>query len=103
MDYRMSLDKATVARVATLARIKLPDADLEKMAGELQTIMAWIEQLGEVDTADVAPMSSVVAHVLSQRVDAVTDGGYADAVTRNAADRIQLGDGAFFVVPKVIE
>ena len=99
----MSLDKATVARVATLARIKLPDADLEKMAGELQTIMAWIEQLGEVDTADVAPMSSVVAHVLSQRVDAVTDGGYADAVTRNAADRIQLGDGAFFVVPKVIE
>lgn len=99
----MSLDKATVARVATLARIKLPDADLEKMAGELQTIMAWIEQLGEVDTADIAPMSSVVAHVLSQRVDAVTDGGYADAVTRNAADRIQLGDGAFFVVPKVIE
>ena len=99
----MSLDKATVARVATLARIKLPDADLEKMAGELQTIMAWIEQLGEVDTSDVAPMSSVVAHVLSQRVDAVTDGGYADAVTRNAADRIQLGDGAFVVVPKVIE
>jgi aspartyl-tRNA(Asn)/glutamyl-tRNA(Gln) amidotransferase subunit C len=65
--------------------------------------VSWIEQLGEVDTSDVAPMSSVVAHVLSQRVDAVTDGGYADAVTRNAADRIQLGDGAFFVVPKVIE
>jgi aspartyl-tRNA(Asn)/glutamyl-tRNA(Gln) amidotransferase subunit C len=99
----MSLDKATVARVATLARIKLPEADLEKMAGELQSIMAWIEQLGEVDTADVAPMTSVVAHVLAQRRDAVTDGGYADDVTRNAADRIQLGDGAFFVVPKVIE
>jgi aspartyl-tRNA(Asn)/glutamyl-tRNA(Gln) amidotransferase subunit C len=103
MDYRMSLDKATVARVATLARIKVPDADLDKMAGELQGIMQWIAQLDEVDTAAVAPMTSVVAHVLSQRVDAVTDGGYADAVTRNAADRIQLGDGAFFVVPKVIE
>ncbi|MFO0293169.1 MAG: aspartyl/glutamyl-tRNA amidotransferase subunit C, partial [Rhodospirillales bacterium] len=63
----------------------------------------WIEQLGEVDTAKVAPMTSVVAHVLAQRQDAVTDGGYADDVTRNAADRIQLGDGAFFVVPKVIE
>ena len=99
----MSLDKATVARVATLARIKLPEADLEKMAGELQSIMSWIEQLGEVDTAKVAPMTSVVAHVLAQRQDAVTDGGYADDVTRNAADRIQLGDGALFVVPKVIE
>ncbi|MFO0293200.1 MAG: Asp-tRNA(Asn)/Glu-tRNA(Gln) amidotransferase subunit GatC, partial [Rhodospirillales bacterium] len=83
----MSLDKATVARVATLARIKLPEADLEKMAGELQSIMSWIEQLGEVDTAKVAPMTSVVAHVLAQRQDAVTDGGYADDVTRNAADR----------------
>lgn len=99
----MSLDKATVARVATLARIRMQDAELEKMAGELQSILRWIEQLAEVDTADVAPMTSVVAHVLAQRADAVTDGGYAEAVTRNASDRIQLGDGAFFVVPKVIE
>jgi aspartyl-tRNA(Asn)/glutamyl-tRNA(Gln) amidotransferase subunit C len=103
MDYPMSLDKATMARVATLARIKMPEADLEKMAGELRAIMTWIEQLGEVNTDDVAPMTSVVAHVLAQRVDAVTDGSYAEAVTRNAPDRIQLGDGAFFVVPKVIE
>ncbi len=99
----MSLDKATVARVATLARIKLPEAELGKMAGELQSIMNWIEQLGEVDTAQVAPMTSVVAHVLAQRPDAVTDGGHAGDVTRNAPDRVELGDGAFFVVPKVIE
>jgi len=99
----MSLDKATVARVATLARIKVPDSDLDKMAGELQGIMSWIEQLQEVDTSGVEPMSSVVEHVLNQRTDKVTDGGYADAVTVNSADRVQLGDGAFFVVPKVIE
>ncbi len=99
----MSLDKATVARVATLARIRMQDAELERMAGELQSILRWIEQLAEVDTADVAPMTSVVAHVLAQRDDVVSDGGYAEAVTRNAPDRIQLGDGAFFVVPKVIE
>jgi aspartyl-tRNA(Asn)/glutamyl-tRNA(Gln) amidotransferase subunit C len=103
MDYPMSLDKATVARVATLARIRMQDAELERMAGELQSILRWIEQLAEVDTADVAPMTSVVAHVLAQRDDVVSDGGYAEAVTRNAPDRIQLGDGAFFVVPKVIE
>jgi aspartyl-tRNA(Asn)/glutamyl-tRNA(Gln) amidotransferase subunit C len=103
MDYPMSLDKATVARVATLARIKVPDADLERMAGELQGIMSWIEQLSEVDTKDVAPMSSVVGHVLSQRQDVVSDGGRADAVTSCAPERVQLGDGAFFVVPKVIE
>ncbi len=99
----MSLDKATVARVATLARIKVPDQELEKMAGELQAIMSWIEQLQEVDTSGVEPMSSVVEHVLNQRPDRVNDGGYADAVTVNSADRVQLGEGAFFVVPKVIE
>jgi len=99
----MSLDKATVARVATLARIKVPEADLDKMAGELQAIMTWIEQLDEVTTDGVAPMTSVVAHVLNQRADVVNDGGYAEAITQNAAERVQLGDGAFFVVNKVIE
>ena len=99
----MSLDKATVARVATLARIKVPEAELDKMAGELQAIMSWIEQLQAVDTTGIEPMSSVVEHVLNQRPDQVTDGGYADAVTMNSADRVQVGAGAFFVVPKVIE
>lgn len=99
----MSLDKATVARVATLARIKVPEADLDRMAGELQGIMTWIEQLNEVQTDGVAPMTSVVAHVLNQRADVVNDGGYAEAITQNAAERVQLGDGAFFVVNKVIE
>jgi aspartyl-tRNA(Asn)/glutamyl-tRNA(Gln) amidotransferase subunit C len=99
----MSLDKATVARVATLARIKVPDADLDKMAGELQGIMTWIEQLAEVNTDGVEPMTSVVGHVLNQRNDVVNDGGYAEAITQNAPERVQLGDGAFFVVNKVIE
>lgn len=99
----MSLDKATVARVATLARIKVPDEELDKMVREISGIMTWIEQLGEVDTTGVAPMTSVVEHVLNQRADLVNDGGYADAITRNSPDRIQLGDGAFFVVPKVVE
>jgi aspartyl-tRNA(Asn)/glutamyl-tRNA(Gln) amidotransferase subunit C len=101
--FRMSLDKATVARVATLARIKVPDADLDKMAGELQGIMTWIEQLAEVNTDGVEPMTSVVGHVLNQRNDVVNDGGYAEAITQNAPERVQLGDGAFFVVNKVIE
>ncbi|MBL8697407.1 MAG: Asp-tRNA(Asn)/Glu-tRNA(Gln) amidotransferase subunit GatC [Alphaproteobacteria bacterium] len=99
----MSLDKATVARVATLARIKVPDEELDKMVREISGIMTWIEQLREVDTTGIAPMTSVVEHVLNQRADQINDGGYADDVTRNAADRVQLGDGAFFVVPKVIE
>jgi aspartyl-tRNA(Asn)/glutamyl-tRNA(Gln) amidotransferase subunit C len=99
----MSLDKATVARVATLARIKVPEAELDKMARELQTIIDWVEQLNEVDTAGVEPMSSVVENVLTQRVDKVTDGGQSDDITKNAPERVQLGDGAFFVVPKVVE
>ena len=99
----MSLDKATVARVATLARIKMPDEELDRMVRELSGIMTWIEQLREVDTQGVPPMTSVVEHVLNQRADRVSDGGYADDVTRNAPDRVQLGDGAFFVVPKVVE
>jgi aspartyl-tRNA(Asn)/glutamyl-tRNA(Gln) amidotransferase subunit C len=99
----MSLDETTVARVAVLARIKLPEAERAKMARELGTILAWIEQLGEVDTTSVEPMTSVVAHVLAQREDLVNDGGHADAVTGNAPERVQIGDGAFFVVPKVVE
>ena len=76
----MSLDKATVARIATLARIKVADADLDRMAGELQAIMSWIEQLNEVNTTGVEPMTSAVEVTLPQRDDVVNDGGYADRV-----------------------
>src|SRR5262245_30585395 len=99
----MALDKATVAKVASLARIKVPDGELEKMAQELQGILAWVEQLDAVDTAGVEPMSSVVETLLPQRDDRVADGGDAGKVTRNAPERVEAGEGAFFVVPKVVE
>ena len=95
----MSLDKATVAHIATLARIKLEDAELERMAGELSHILAWIEQLNEVDAADVPPLASVVDTKLPWRADEVTDGGYAADVVANAPDPAH----DFFTVPKVVE
>ena len=95
----MSIDKATVEKVAKLARIKTTDAENDKFAGELNGIMNWIEQLNEVDTSGVDPMTSVVEVVLTKRKDEVTDGGYADKVTSNAPESQQ----DFFVVPKVVE
>ena len=95
----MAVDKATVRRIALLARIKVPEADLDKLAGELNTILGWVEQLGEVDTDGVEPMTSVVPMTPRRRADAVTDGGIADDVLANAPER---RDG-FFAVPKVIE
>ncbi|TWB31783.1 Asp-tRNA(Asn)/Glu-tRNA(Gln) amidotransferase subunit GatC [Nitrospirillum bahiense] len=95
----MSLDKATVAKIAHLARIKVPDSDLEQLAGELNTIMHWVEMLGEVDTQNVEPMTSVVAANLRWRPDAVTDGGYPEKVVANATDATEN----FFSVPKVVE
>jgi len=99
----MSLDKATVARIATLARIKVPEADLDKMVGELQHILAWVEQLNAVDTTGVEPMTSVVEVTLPTREDVVTDGGYADKIVANAPEPVSMGEGAFFTVPKVVE
>jgi aspartyl-tRNA(Asn)/glutamyl-tRNA(Gln) amidotransferase subunit C len=95
----MSLDEATVARIARLARIDVPQAELASLAGELSHILGWIEQLGEVDTADVAPMTSVVAMRLAWREDAVTDGDKAEAILANAPAR----QGDYFVVPRVVE
>lgn len=95
----MSLDKATVARIASLARIRVPNAELEGLAGELNNIMGWIEQLNEVNTDDVAPMSQAADLKLRWRDDEVTDGGIRDKVLANAPDS---ADG-FFVVPKVVE
>ena len=95
----MSLDKATVAKVANLARIKVEEKDLAPLADELNNILGWIEQLGEVDTDNVAPMTSVADMRLRWRADEITDGGYAEEVVANASGR----EDGFFSVPKVIE
>ena len=95
----MALDKQTVAKVAHLARIRIEEDRLESLAGELDEIVNWVEQLGEVDTDGVQPMTSAVDMSLNWRDDEVTDGGYPKKVTRNAPES-QMG---FFVVPKVVE
>jgi aspartyl-tRNA(Asn)/glutamyl-tRNA(Gln) amidotransferase subunit C len=99
----MSLDKATVARIATLARIKVADRDLDKMVGELQHILSWVEQLNAVDTSGVEPMTSAVEVTLPMRDDVVTDGGYPDKILANASEAVPAGEGGFFTVPKVVE
>jgi aspartyl-tRNA(Asn)/glutamyl-tRNA(Gln) amidotransferase subunit C len=95
----MPLDEATVARIASLARIEVPQAELAPLAGELSHIQGWIEQLDEVDTADAQPMTSVVAMRLAWRDDKVTDGDKAEEILGNAPER----QGDYFVVPKVVE
>lgn len=95
----MAIDKATVLRIAQLARIDMGEDALAPMADELNNILAWVEQLGEVDTDDVAPMTSVVAVDLPQREDVVDDGAPRDALLANAPET----DDGFFVVPKVVE
>ena len=95
----MSLDSKTVANIATLARIRVPEADLPGLAQELSSIMTWIEQLNEVDTKGVQPMSGVLARDLPRRVDAVTDGGDSNKVLANAPEPAH----GFFTVPKVVE
>ena len=79
----MSIDKATVIRIAALARIKVPEAEQERLAGELQGILAWVEQLNELDTADVEPMTHAVEVTMPQRADVVTDGNRVDRILAN--------------------
>jgi len=95
----MAIDVATVRRVARLARIAEPEDRLELLAREIDGIVRWIEQLQEVDTEGVEPMTSAVHATLPLRDDAVTDGGDAAVVLSNAP-RAEHG---FFVVPKVVE
>jgi aspartyl-tRNA(Asn)/glutamyl-tRNA(Gln) amidotransferase subunit C len=95
----MALDKATVAQIAALARIRISEDELEPLAGELSHILDWVEQLNEVDTSGVAPMASAAAASLPMRGDAVTDGGCREAILGNAP-RAAHG---FFTVPKVVE
>ena len=95
----MAVDIETVVRVARLARLKVPEGDLETLAGELSNIIGWIEQLDEVDTDGVEPMASVADMDLRWRADEVTDGGIPDKVTSNAPDP----QNGMFSVPKVVE
>jgi aspartyl-tRNA(Asn)/glutamyl-tRNA(Gln) amidotransferase subunit C len=95
----MALDKTTVVHIATLARIRLSEAELEPLADELSHILTWVEQLNEVDTTGVTPMASAAAASLPMRDDAVTDGGCRDAILGNAAGATR----GFFTVPKVVE
>lgn len=95
----MSVDPATVRRIASLARLRLAEAEVEPLVGELNHILGWIEQLSEVDCAGVAPMETVIPVALRWRADAVTDGEDAAAALSNAPD----SRAGFFAVPKVIE
>jgi aspartyl-tRNA(Asn)/glutamyl-tRNA(Gln) amidotransferase subunit C len=95
----MALDKATVTKIARLARLRVAEEEKDGLAGELSTILTFIEQLGEVDTKGVAPMTSVIAQPLRRRDDKVTDGGKPDDVLANAPEKM----AGFFAIPKVIE
>jgi len=95
----MTIDAATVRKVARLARIAQPEETVEQLAKELSGIMTWIEQLNEVDTDGVEPMASAVHMPAPMRDDVVTEGGDPERVLSNAPKRA----GAFFVVPKVVE
>ena len=95
----MSVDAATVRRIAHLARIAVAEEEVEHLRGELNAILAFVEQLSEVDVAGVEPMTSVTPMAMKKRQDVVSDGGIAEDVLRNAPAR----EGNYFVVPKVVE
>jgi len=95
----MSVDLATVKRVARLARIAVSEEDAARMTGELNGILGFVEQLDEVDVTGVEPMTSVMPMAMKKRADVVTDGGKADAIVANAP----ATDRNFFQVPKVVE
>jgi aspartyl-tRNA(Asn)/glutamyl-tRNA(Gln) amidotransferase subunit C len=103
----MSLDHATIRRIAALARIRVEEHEVEPLRHELNAILGWIEQLNAVDVAGIAPLTGATNMAaggaglgsMAMRADVVTDGGYPDKILANAPDRI----GDFFAVPKVVE
>jgi aspartyl-tRNA(Asn)/glutamyl-tRNA(Gln) amidotransferase subunit C len=95
----MSVDADTVRRIAHLARIKVAEDEVEHLQGELNAILAFVEQLSEVDVAGVEPMTSVTPMRMKQREDVVTDGEKPDEIVANAP----ATEGHFFLVPKVVE
>jgi aspartyl-tRNA(Asn)/glutamyl-tRNA(Gln) amidotransferase subunit C len=95
----MSVDAATVRRIAHLARIAVSEAEVPDLQDELNAMLAFVEQLREVDVEGVEPMTSVMPMEMKKRVDVVNDGGIADDIVRNAP----ATEGHFFLVPKVVE
>ena len=95
----MSVDVDTVRRIAHLARVAVPESDVEHLRGELNAILAFVEQLQEVNIDGIEPMTSVTPMAMKKRADVVTDGGIADDIVKNAP---QSHDN-FFLVPKVVE
>ncbi len=95
----MSVDRDTVANIAKLARLRVPEERLDGLAAELSNILGWVEQLSELDTEGVPPMTSVVAVKLPRRPDEITDGNRVDEILKNAPEQAH----GFFAVPKVVE
>jgi len=95
----MSVDADTVRRIAHLARIAIKEEEVEHLKGELNAMLAFVEQLSEVDVTGVEPMTSVTPMAMKKRVDEVTDGGIAENIVRNAP----VTEDNFFLVPKVVE
>jgi aspartyl-tRNA(Asn)/glutamyl-tRNA(Gln) amidotransferase subunit C len=95
----LSVDAQTVRRIAHLARMAVAEEEIEHLQGELNAILAFVEQLSEVDVAGVEPMTSVIPTQLKKREDKVTDGDIPDDIIRNAP----ATEGHFFLVPKVVE
>ena len=95
----MSVDAATVRRIAHLARIAVADDEVEHWRGEINAILSFVEQLSEINVDGVEPMTSVTPMKMKQRDDKVTDGNIADDIVKNAP----ATDGHFFLVPKVVE
>lgn len=95
----MSVDAAAVRRIAHLARIAVAEEEVEHLQGEINAILAFVEQLGEVDVSGVEPMTSVTPMAMKKRADVITDGGIAADIVRNAPET----EDHFFLVPKVVE
>ena len=95
----MSLDPATVRRIARLSRLRIDDEQVARMQGDLNGILGWIEQLNEVDVEGIEPLTGAAMMAMRMREDVVTDGDMQEAVLSNAPDR----DGPFYAVPKVVE
>ena len=95
----MSVDQATVRRIARLARIAVPDSEIPKLQGELNAILGFVEELNNVDVDGIEPMTSIVPMAMKKRRDEVTAGGYAAKITANAPQ----SEDNYFLVPKVVE
>ena len=99
VGLEMKVDQAMVLDIARLARIKVTGEEAKNLETELTSILDWIEQLNEVDTDDVKPMTSAVEMVMKKRTDKVDDGGYPEDIMKNAP----MAEDDFFMVPKVVE